>query len=134
LEELTHNSVRLSHVSGQHIDDHPAVVLLPADAWHFSMSLLSPKSDIIPPLSAVIESYIDTFLDVKALYFRCHLRTHMAYLAEYVKDAKDPGFPSMLRHKYQQDFWHSYLKSPIYIKEKAEWWRRRQSELLPADP
>src|SRR5438270_1448533 len=50
LEELTRNSIRLSH--GPHIDDHPAVVLLPADAWHFSMRLSSPKSDIIPPLSA----------------------------------------------------------------------------------
>jgi hypothetical protein len=97
------------------------------------MSLLGPKSDIIPPLSAVIESYIDTSLDAKALYFRYHLRTHMAYLAEYVKDAKDPSFPSVLRYKYQQDFWRSYLKSPIYVKEKAEWQKRRQSELLPAD-
>jgi hypothetical protein len=134
LEELTHNSVRLSHVSGQHIDDHPAVVLLPADAWHFSMSLLSPKSDIIPPLSAVIESYIDTSLYTKTLYFHCRLRTHMAYLAEYVKDVKDPRFPSTLRFKYQQDFWRLYLKSPIYVKEKAEWQRRRESELLLADP
>ena len=105
LEELTRNSIRLSHASGQHINDHPAVVLLPADASHFSMSLLSPKSDINPPLSAVIESYIDTLLDAETLYFRCHLRTHMAYLAEYVKDAKDPGFPGILRYKYQQDFW-----------------------------
>ena len=132
LEELTRNSIRLSH--GQHIDDHPAVVLLPADAWHFSMSLLSSKLDIIPPLSAVIESYIDTSLDTKTLYFHCRLRTHMAYLAEYVKDVKDPKFPSTLRHKYQQDFWRLYLKSPIYVKEKAEWRSRRQSELLPADP
>jgi hypothetical protein len=88
-------------------------VLLPADAWYFSMSLLSPKSDIVPPLSAVIESYIDTYLDAEMLYFRCHLRTHMAYLAKYVKDAKDPGFPGMLRYKYQQDFWRLYLKLPI---------------------
>jgi hypothetical protein len=58
----------------------------------------------------------------------------MAYLAEYVKHAKDPGFPSMLWYKYQQDFWRSYLKSPIYVKEKAEWRRPRQPELLPADP
>jgi hypothetical protein len=134
LEELTRNSIRLSHASGQHIDDHLAIVLLPADAWHFSMSLLSPKSDIIPPLSAVIESYIDTYLNAEMLYFRCHLRTHMAYLADYVKDAKDPGLPGMLRYKYQQDFWRSYLISPIYVSKKAEWLRRRQSELLPADP
>jgi len=132
LEELTRNSIRLSH--GQYIDDHPAVVLLPACAWHFSMRLSSPKSDIIPPLSAVIESYIDTSLDAKTLYFRCHLGTHMAYLAEYSKDAKDPGFPGILRYKYQQDFWRSYLKRPIYDNERAEWRRRRQSELLPADP
>jgi hypothetical protein len=129
LEELTRNSIRLSHASGQHINDHPAVVLLPADAWHFSMSLLSLKSDIISPLSAVIESYIDTYLDAEAPYFRCHLRTHMSYLAEYVKDAKDPGFPGMLRYKYQQDFWRSYLISPIYVNKKAEWLRQRQSEL-----
>ena len=134
LEELNHNSIRLSRESGQHINDHPAVVLLSADVWHFSMSLLSPKSDIIPPLSAVIESYIDTYLDAEMLYFRCHLRTHMAYLAKYVKDAKDPGFPGMLRYKYQQDFWRSYLKLPIYVNKKAEWLRRRQSELLLADP
>jgi hypothetical protein len=134
LEELTRNSIRLSHASGQHIeDDHPAVVLLPADAWHFSMRLLSPKSDIIPPLSAVVESYIDTSLDAKTVYFRCRLETHMAYLAEYSKDAKDPGFPGMLRHKYQQDFWCSYLKEPISDNEKAEWRRQRQSELLPAN-
>jgi hypothetical protein len=69
----------------------------------FSMSLLSPKSDIIPPLSAVIESYIDIYLDAEMIYFRCHLRTHMGYLAEYAKDPKDPGFPGMLRYKYQQD-------------------------------
>jgi len=98
------------------------------------MSLLSLKSDIISPLSAVIESYIDTYLDAEMLYFRCHLRTHMAYLAKYVKDAKDPGFPGMLRYKYQQDFWRSYLIKPIHDNEKAEWRRRRQSELLPADP
>ena len=134
LEELTRNSIRLSHASGQHIDDHLAVVLLPADAWHFSMSLLSPKSDIIPPLPAVIESYIDTYLDAEMLYFRCHLSTHMAYLAEYVRDTKDPGFPGMLRYKYQQDFWRSFLISPVYVNKKDEWLRRRQSELLPADP
>jgi hypothetical protein len=109
--------------------DHPAVVLLPADAWHFSMKLSSPKSDIIPPLSVVIESYIDTSVDAKTLDFRCH----MAYLAEYSKDAKDPGFPGMLRYKHQQDFWRSYLKKPIYDNEKAESRRRRQSELLSAD-
>jgi hypothetical protein len=40
----------------------------------------------------------------------------------------------MLRYKYQQDFWRSYLKSPIFVNKKAEWLRRRQSELLPADP
>jgi hypothetical protein len=131
LEELTRNSIRLSHASGQHIDDHPAVVLLPADTWHFSMR---PKSDIIPPLSTVVESYIDIYLDAETLYFRCHLMTHIAYLADYVKDAKDPGFPDMLRYKYQQDFWRSYLKSPIFVNKKAEWLRRRQSELLPADP
>jgi hypothetical protein len=84
------------------------------------MSLLSPKSDIIPPLSAVIEFYIDISLDAET-----------PYLAEYVKDAKDLDFAGTLRYKYQQDFWRSYLKSPIYVKEKAEW---RQSELLPADP
>ena len=60
LEELTRNSIRLSHASDQHRDDHPAVVLLPADAWYFSMSLLSPELDIVPPLSTVIGSYIDT--------------------------------------------------------------------------
>jgi hypothetical protein len=52
------------------------------------MNLLSPKSDVIPPLSAVIESYIDTSLDAETPYFRSDLRTHMAYLAEHVKDAK----------------------------------------------
>jgi hypothetical protein len=56
------------------------------------MRLSSPKSDIIPPLSAVIESYIDTLLDAKTLDFRCHLGTHMTYLAEYSKDVEDPGF------------------------------------------
>jgi hypothetical protein len=98
------------------------------------MRLSSPKSDIIPPLSAVIESYIDTYLDAEMLYFRCHLRTHMAYLVKYVKDVKDPGFPDMLRYKYQQDFWRSHLKSPIFVNKKAEWLWRRQSELSPADP
>ena len=116
LEELTRNSIQLSHASGQRIDDHPAVVLLPADAWHFLMSL-------IPPLSAVIESYINTSLDTETPYFPSHLRTHMAYLAEYVKDAKDLDFPGTLRYKYQQGFWRSYLKSPIYVNKKAEWRR-----------
>jgi hypothetical protein len=134
LEEFTRNSIRLSHVSGQLIDDYSAVVLLSADAWHFSMSLLSPKSDMIPPLSAVIESYIDISLHAMTIHFRSRLDTHMAYLADYVKDAKDPGFPGTLRYKYQQDFWRSYLERLIYSKEKAEWRRRRQSELLPADP
>jgi hypothetical protein len=134
LEELTRNSIRLSNVSGQHINDHPAVVLLSADAWHFSMNLSSPKSDIIPPLSTVIESYIDIYLDAEMVYFRCHLMTHIAYLADYAKDAKDPGFPHMLRYKYQQDFWRSYSKLLIYVNKKAEWLTRRQSELLPADP
>jgi hypothetical protein len=124
LNELTHNSIRLSPVSGQHADDHPAVVLLPADAWHFSTSL-SPESDIIPPLSAVIESFIDTSLDAQTLYFRCRLGTYLAYLAEYSKDAEDPGFPGTLRYKYQQDFWRSYLNKPISDSEKAEWRRRR---------
>jgi hypothetical protein len=81
-----------------------------------------------------MQGYIDTSLHTKTLYFHCRLRTHMAYLAEYVKDVKDPRFPSTLRYKYQQDFWRLYLKSPIYVKEKAEWRRRRESELLLADP
>jgi hypothetical protein len=133
LEELTRNSIRLSHASGQHIDDHPAVVLLAADAWHFSTRLLSPESDLIPLLSTVVESYIDTSLDAKALGFRCHLDAHMAYLSMY-SEANDPGFPDTLRHKYQQDFWRKYLKELIPDKEKAEWRKRRQSELLPANP
>jgi hypothetical protein len=134
LEELTRKSIRLSHASGQHINDHPAVVLLPADAWHFSVSLLSPESDIIPPLSTVIESYIDSSLDAKTLPFRCRLQTHMAYLAEYSKDAKDPGFPDMLRYKISGGLLTLILeKKTIFGNEKAEWRRRRQSELLLAD-
>jgi hypothetical protein len=105
-------------------------VLLPVDTWNFSVSLLSPKSDIIPPLSAVIESYIDTSLEAQTLYLRCRLGTYMVYLAEYSKAAKDPGSPGTLRYRYQQDFWRSHLEKPIYDSEKAEW---RQSELLLAD-
>jgi hypothetical protein len=136
LQELTRNSIRLQ-APGQRIDEHmdqPTVVLLPADAWHFSMRLLHPKSDIIPPLYAIIESYIDTSLDAETLDFRCHLGTHMGYIAEYVKDAKDPGLPGMLRYKYQQDYWRTYLKSPIFDNERAFWRARRQAELFPADP
>jgi hypothetical protein len=35
----------------------------------------------------------DIHLDAEMLYFRCHLMTHIAYLANYVKEAKDPSFP-----------------------------------------
>ena len=128
LEELTQDSIRLSNPSDQRGDenvDHPALVLLPSAAWHFPFNELS---DFVPPLHTVIESYIDTWLDAKTLDFRSRLKTHIAYLKDYVQDVKAPGFPSLLKYEYQRDFWRSYLKSPIYENEKAEWRKRRQSE------
>ena len=137
LEELTQGSIRLSNPSGQHSDedvDHPAVVLLPSAAWHFPLSPSNQLSDIVPPLHVIIESYIDTWLDAKTLDFCCHLRTHIAYLKDYVKDVKDSSFPGLLRYGYQQDFWRSYLKWPIHENEKPKWRRRRQAELVPVHP
>ncbi|RMZ78872.1 hypothetical protein DV738_g3624, partial [Chaetothyriales sp. CBS 135597] len=132
MTELLKDSVRLAHPSDaarlDHVQRRPAAVLLSASRWNFPIPQLNKMEDILPPVSLVASSVIDTWLDADTIDFRLLLRSYLGYIVEYVKQTGDDKFEAQLQHEYQRDIWRSYENRAVLVSKRTDWLKLRQAE------
>ena len=62
---------------------------------------------------------MDAWLDAQDVEYRAHLRTHLAYIYEHVREVSDPTFVDSLCQSHHKAFHELYLREDLRDKHRA---------------